>query len=127
MTALDDLYKWLAAQDQRQVMSRDKSVLPHGLLAPGNIDLWDRPVVTNPDGSISTVRSASFNVDGSEVLVPTVAHDGSGLLSDRAALDQYYSSGKHLGVFDSPTAADSYAKRLHELQAEQYLPKRKRK
>jgi hypothetical protein len=89
-----------------------------GQVEPGNIDVSKQPRVKNADGSISTVRSASFSMeDGKHVLIPTVAHDGSGILSDQAALDQFRQSGKHLGVFDSSTAADEYAQRLHESEA----------
>ena len=51
------------------------------------------------------------------MLIPTVAHDGSGILSDQAALDQYRTSGKHLGIFDSSSAADDFAQRLHQSEA----------
>jgi hypothetical protein len=88
--------------------------------APGNIDLANRPVVKNGDGTISTVRSMSFNDNGKEVLIPTVAADGSGILSDDDAIAQYRATGKHLGMFDSPAAATAYAQRLHEDQAELY-------
>jgi hypothetical protein len=89
-----------------------------GLLEPGNIDLLNRPMVTNPDGSISTVRSISINIDGNEVLIPTVAADGSRILTNEEALQQYLSSGQQLGIFDSVAAADSYAQNLHQQQAE---------
>lgn len=91
-----------------------------GLIEPGNIDLNNRPRVQNADGSISTVRSLGVNFGGREVLIPTVAHDGSGILSDEAAIEQYRTSGKHLGMFDTPENSSAYAERLHQEQAKQY-------
>lgn len=97
------------------------SVKPKGLVTAGNIDLQKRPVVKNDDGSISTVRSMSFeNNAGQEVLIPTVAHDGSRILSDKEAKEQYGRTGKHLGIFDNADDATAYAKQLHEDQAQEY-------
>lgn len=91
-----------------------------GQVQPGNIDLNARPVVRNSDGSISTVRSMSINVDGKEVLIPTVAEDGSRTLSDEEAVQQFRRSGKHLGIFDTPENATAYANQLHTDQERQY-------
>jgi soluble lytic murein transglycosylase-like protein len=92
-----------------------------GQLTPGNIDLTKRPIVRNPDGSISTVRSMSFEEDGKQVLIPTVAADGSRILSDKEAIDQYHQTGQHLGIFDTPEHATAYAQQLHQQQADFYL------
>lgn len=89
-----------------------------GLIAPGNIDIHHRPVVKNKDGSISTVRSMSFGTDEGEVLVPTVI--GGRVVSDREAMEHYYRTGEHLGIFSTPDAATAYAKMLHEQQAKEY-------
>jgi hypothetical protein len=83
-----------------------------GWVVPGNIDLYNRPKVKNPDGSISTVRSMSFNDGRHEVLIPTV-HPSGYIMSDNDAINHYYKTGQHLGKFTTPSAATRYAQQLH--------------
>lgn len=91
-----------------------------GLMEQGNIDLANRPVVRNPDGSYSTVRSMSFEDNsGREILVPTVSPDGK-ILSNRDAMELYGKTGQNLGKFDTPKDADMYAEALHKAQERFY-------
>lgn len=92
---------------------------PQGLVTKGNIDLSKRPEVRNQDGSVSTVRSMSFEADGKEVLVPTVSPDGR-IMSNAEAMAEYRKTGKHLGIFDNPDDADAYAQALHKQQEQYY-------
>lgn len=85
----------------------------------GNIDLSARPVVKNADGSVSTVRSISFNEDGQEILIPMVSNDGR-IMSDQEAIDTYHRTGKYLGKFGSVAEANAYAEKLHNDQAARY-------
>lgn len=114
--------KWVQNLDPNMFEGKTRDIIQNAQNGPGNINLHNRPVVQNGD-DVSTVRSKSWNIDGREVLLPTVSDDGR-LLSDKEALDQYYRTGRHLGIFDSPEAADAYARRLHNEQAAEYLPKR---
>lgn len=85
-----------------------------GLVVIGTIDIAHRPVVTNEDGSISTVRSISFEEDGVEVLIPTVLDGPPRVVEDSEAIAHYGDTGEHLGKFSSVEAADEYATRLHD-------------
>lgn len=90
-----------------------------GRYGAGNIDLYKRPQVKNVDGSISTVRSISFNDGNNEVLIPTVSNDGR-ILSPDDAIQNYYKTGQYLGKFNTVDEANSYAQRLHNEQDRYY-------
>jgi hypothetical protein len=92
-----------------------------GLLVPGTVDLSHRPRVKNLDGSISTVRSIGVNVDGHEVLIPTVTPDGR-MLTPSQAVQEFRKTGQHLGIFDTPQHATAYAEQLHAQQAGSLAP-----
>jgi hypothetical protein len=101
-------------------------------LKRGNIDLNDRPVVNNPDGSVSTVRSASSEIGGNEVLYPTVAAPDEGtfgtsasqnprIISGADAADMAERTGRNLGTFRTWQQADQYAEALHKMQEKRYV------
>lgn len=89
-----------------------------GLTEAGNIDIHNRPVVHNADGTISTVRSITVEDDGGYVLIPTVV--GDRVVSNKEAIQHYLKTGEHLGKFKSQKAADQYGESLHEDQAVEY-------
>lgn len=92
-----------------------------GMIEAGNIDIANRPVVRNPDGSISTVRSITVEADGKYVVLPTIDPEGNNLTPDQA-WDRFVRTHENLGVFDSQQAADNYAQSLHTQQEQMYVP-----
>lgn len=110
-----------------------------GMYFPGNIDLNQRigqfgTAQTNnanlllsrnplPKDNLwegqSTVYSSSFTDEhGRNVLIPTVIPDtargGWYIASFPEAVNHYYRTGEHLGMFATPEDADKYAQALHE-------------
>lgn len=85
----------------------------------GNIDLNNRPIVKNEDGTYSTVKSASFNIDGKEVLLPTIGPNGERWTNDQA-VQNYFKTGKNLGIFDNVESANKAAIEIHNQQAKIY-------
>jgi hypothetical protein len=84
------------------------------LVSPGNVDLFAQPSVANADGTTSTVDSRSFNIDGREVLLPSVTPDGRHLSTDTEIVREYRKTGRHLGIFQDVAAANRYAAKLHD-------------
>jgi GNAT superfamily N-acetyltransferase len=85
-----------------------------GQTQPGNVDLFGQPKVKNPDGSTSTVDSIGVNIDGQELLLPTVTPDGRHFRTAQEAIDEYKRTRRHLGVFATQAAADAAGQQLHE-------------
>ena len=111
-----DFTKWINATDAQVSSDNDYSDSGDttGRYGRGNIDLNNRQVVQNADGSISTERSFSVEIDGQEVLLPTVINGR--IVSEDEAIDHYYQTGEYLGKFDTPEEADEYADMLHNRQ-----------
>ena len=84
---------------------------PEGLITPGNINLDNRPVLHNQDGTHSTERSFSIGTDKGEVLIPRI-FDGKDH-TEQEAIEHYRQTGQHMGIFDTPEHADAYADKVH--------------
>jgi len=92
-----------------------KPSVPQGLLYPGNINLYNRPDVPNPDfnGNLMNLYSENFtDVSGNHVLYPRIVKGK--FLSSRAAQDHYYNTEQHLGIFTDDASAEAYAQQLDE-------------
>ena len=92
-----------------------------GMLEGPNVDIseWQGDV-QNSDGTVSTIKTISFNVDGIEIVVPTLTRTGR-QMTESEAIEHYFSSGEHFGAFDSVKGATEYASSLSD------MPRSKRK
>lgn len=80
----------------------------------GNIDLNNRPKVQNSDGTYSTVRTITVEIDGKTILLPTIINGKQ--VSNQEAVNYYKQTGENLGVFNSEKEANQYDKKMHEQQ-----------
>ena len=97
-----------------------RAKLPKGY--NGNIDLHNRPKYKNKDGSISTVYSEGFNIDGQEVLLPRIANKNGKaiMMTENEAVNLYKATGKHLGKFKTPEESNAMADLIHKHQEKYY-------
>lgn len=86
--------------------------LPKALKDP-TLDFEIRNRVTNPDGSVSTIKTMSFNDGTGEILIPTVVENR--LLSEEDAIRHYEETGESFGTYGSVEDADKMAQYLHLL------------
>jgi hypothetical protein len=111
-----------------------------GMSQIGNVDVNHRPIITNADGSKSSIFSMTVPVDASGepvkwgspkaagyALVPSIANgkflsfngkmpttQGGMRQLEAAATDYYRKTRQHLGIFNSPSEADEYATLNHD-------------
>jgi hypothetical protein len=85
-----------------------------GQVEDGNINLSNRPVLRNADGTVSTIESITVGFNGVQVLIPTII-DGK-RVSEKQAIEHYRKTGEHLGKFGSVKAAETFAKKLSKEQ-----------
>ena len=104
----------------KSVMDSWSDFLHNVQYGKGNIDLHNRPLYTNEDGSVSTVRSMNFydDKDKKETLIPTIVNGKK--VSDEEAIDHYYKTGEYLGKFDTVEDSNKYAEWLHMQQEKRY-------
>lgn len=84
---------------------------PPGLVKAGNIDLKNRPVVRNPDGTSSTVRTITIEENGKTILIPTVVNGK--IVSNDEAIKHFHQTGEHMGIFKTEEDAEAYDRNLH--------------
>jgi hypothetical protein len=74
-------------------------------------NLAERKAVTNPSGSVSTIRTMQFGISGGRSIVVPSVWDGK-ILGDREALERAKKEGV-FEIFDSPAKAAEFDKRIH--------------
>ena len=96
--------------NQNKKMNKDTT----GRYGKGNIDLNNRKVIKNSDGSISTEESITVTIDGKYWVIPTII-DGK-RVSDEEATNYAIKNNKYLGKFDKLKDANDYADKVHKRQ-----------
>ena len=89
----------------------------------GNINLNDRKVVLNKDGTFSTEESITISEGDVDVLIPTIVNGKK--LSDKQAIAHYEKTGEYLKK-GSPEEVEKYAEELHKRQEQHYKDVAKR-
>jgi hypothetical protein len=109
---------WMSPQKEEKQDQTDLSLygpLPKPKV-PGILPFDIQNRVENPDGTISTIKTISFNDGTGEILIPTIVKNKE--LSEEEAIDYYYKSGESFGTFKSVEDANRMAEYLHLLHAQ---------
>lgn len=61
------------------------------------------------------------------MLLPRITPDGRILATKRDTIDEYVKTGRHLGIFDSPSNATKYADQIHKDYASGKIKLKKKK
>lgn len=107
------------------VQPKNKPIKQEQFKYIGNIDLENRPLVYNEDGSISTVKTMGVNIDNEEVLIPTISPEGK-VLSNEEAIKLYKETGQHLGKYKTVEESNYAAEEIHK-QQEEYIKRKQKK
>ena len=105
------------SQDATGLWAEDRDAvgaLEPGMVEAGNVDLYAQPIVQNPDGTSSTVDSMGFEEDGLHYLLPSVTPDGRHLSDTAMVFAAFKRTNRHLGIFKTREASDTYGAKLHE-------------
>ena len=87
-----------------------------GILEPGNIDLAGRTRFDAGNGKQKTILGTSYNIDGVETLIPTVHPETGEDMEEEEAINLFRKTGKHLGMYASPTDATAASRSMSENQ-----------
>lgn len=95
-----------------------------GQYGSGNIDLYNRPIYINTDGTKSTVGAVYFFNDSVQVVIPTIVlqNNTPTKLTKDQAISWYNSTQQYLGKFDTVAEAEDYIERLEIQQKFHYNP-----
>lgn len=117
---LEKLKQMLSSDPKGKMTVGQPEVLKYGALEAPTLDLTHRPYVTNyvdsDEGDYSTVRSMGNEIDGKEVLYPSVSEDGW-IMNRPEAEAEYKRTGKHMGVYPDWQSSDRAGEKIHEEQA----------
>jgi len=74
------------------------------------------PSVWNPDGSISSIKTISFQEtkNGPHILIPTIKNGK--VMTDAEAIAEYRKTKEHFGIFSTVEKANKQAKELHDIE-----------
>lgn len=91
-----------------------------GMIEPGNIDLRNRQVVQNPDGSFSTEVATTVGFDDHVAVVPQIVKGKN--VGFEGAVEHYKKTGEHMGRFKpgADMQAADFANRTHLKQEKRY-------
>jgi len=76
------------------------------------IDMSKRKRWPNPDGTFSSVKSMSFNMDGKEFLIPTLRGEDGVVMEPDQAIDHFFKTGEYLGEYSTPAEATAAAEAI---------------